>query len=290
MTPFQADLVLVVVTSITGTIFLFTKIGMEELSPSTFIFYRYGIGALTALLLYRKSLRSLSWPAVRAGAQLGVLLGVGATLMAYGLQYTDSGKAAFIIATDIVLVPFLVYAVSREIPGRSVWIGLITAFIGLYLLTYDPTTGFSLQYGDIFLLGAAFCFTGYIVLNSHVTRRFNVLLLTISQLSVVTLIALAWALMDGTFVFTLSSNLWLNVLYLGVVATGIRFSMQGFGQKYTSATHAGLIFALEPVFASLYGIVFLGEVLNGRQWQGCGLILLGCVVAKIRRRNQGLVA
>jgi len=267
----------VLVTLIWGSTFVMVKDALNSVQPLGFLSLRFLLAAVVLGLLFRKRLRSSARREVVAGLLIGVWLFAGYFLQTVGLQYTTSSKAGFITGLSVVIVPVLATVLLREPPTQSAIVGASLATVGLAFLSLRGNLTFS--YGDLWVLGGALGFALQIVTVGHFAPSMDPARLTFFQIAATGLISLALAPWVETLTFSLAPSAWFAVVFTGLVATALVLSIQTKAQQFTSPTHTAVIFALEPVFAALFGFLLAGDRLGPRELIGCTLILLGMLAA-----------
>jgi drug/metabolite transporter (DMT)-like permease len=216
--------------------------------------------------------RRLLW---RAGAIAGVLLFGGYATQTVGLQYTTPSTSAFITGLYVVLTPVVEAVAYRRTPERAVWVGIVLATIGLYLLTGADV---HLGRGELLTLVCALLFAGHIVYLGAYARRLPPAAFTGMQLGMVAVLSLPAATAQG--VGTLTALAVFAVIFTGVACSAIALPLQLWGQRRIPAARAALILLAEPVFAGIAGYVN-GERLAAEQLAGAAIILVGIAVSEI---------
>jgi len=288
----RADGVLVAVTFVWGLSFVIVRNALFEAPPVAFLFWRFLLASAIALLLAWRRPRGPGL--LRDGAAVGLLLGCGMALQVLGQVETTASKAAFLTGLSVVLTPFAAYLRSRRLPSLENAAGIALASVGFVLLTF-PREGWTLGRGDAFVLCAAVVFAFYVVELSERAPRHDALSLTAVQLPTVAAVAGLLALALRTPLarglaavgaearpLVLSRTVAASILYLGSIGTVGTFLGQAWAQRRISATHAAILFALEPVFAALFAAWLLGERLGGRGLAGAASVLGGIVLSEIR--------
>jgi len=277
MTRLRADLGLVFVAVLWGATFVVIKLGLTEMGPFCFIFLRFLTGALMMMLVVRKL--HFSRLELLGGVALGGLLASGLQLQTLGLELTTASKAAFITGLSVVIVPCLMAAYFRRIPPLATLVGIILATAGLGFLCLEEQLQFDT--GDLWVLASTFCFAGHIISVSYFSKRCSPLNLNFLQLSFAALLAGAIAPQLEPITLNYTHVGWGAVLFMGAVSSALLFSVQLSSQRYTTPTHAALIFALEPVSAAFFGWLILAEALTYKEYLGCGLIIVGMLTAEL---------
>ena len=285
----RADAALLVVTMIWGSSFIVVKNVVSDSPPLAFLFFRFAVAtALCGALALR---RPRSPGLLRDGGIIGLLLAGGMTCQVLGQIETTASKAAFLTGLSVVMTPFAAFLRTRRLPSLENAAGITLAGLGFLLLTFPGGAG-PINRGDVLVFACAIVFAFYIVEMSLRTRSHDALWLTTVQLAVVMVVAAvlgAVARLAGA-AFELRPLVWegtflRSVLYLGTIGTVGTFVTQTWAQGHMSATHAAIIFALEPVWAALLAAWFLGERLGVSGWWGGALVLAGIVVSELRLRR-----
>ena len=271
-----------------GVAFVAQSVGMEYVGPFTFNSVRFLIGGMVLLPVVimsrkEKGLETDSQDGkqrvlVLGGLCCGMALCVASCLQQIGIGYTTVGKAGFITAMYIVIVPLL-GIVLRKKTTWLVWISVVLASVGLYFLCMTETL--SVGRGDLYVLACALVFSVHILLIDHFSPKVDGVELACFQFLVSGVIAgvaaLIWEQPDLTSILAA----WAPILYAGVLSSGVGYTLQVVGQKGVDPTVASLVLSLESVFSVLAGWVLLGQGLSGREWMGCGLMAVAIVLAQI---------
>ncbi len=282
--PLNADLVLLLVCVVWGTTFVVIKVGLADTSPFNFVAVPFGVASAVFFVLALPRLGGLSRRELWRGVLMGLLLVGGYVTQTVGLSLTTASKAGFITGLSVVLVPlFARFGLGHRVGWAvAAGVGLATAGLGLLSLTADLRP----EPGDLWVLACAFGFAGHILAVAELSRGCDAFRLALVQTAVV-------ALGGGLLALSLEGGVGLPpgmgliaALYTGVLGTGLVLGLQIPAQKYTSPSHAALIFAAEPVFAALFAAALLGERLGPKELVGGGLILAGMLLAELRRPSE----
>ncbi len=276
MTHGRAVAGLVFVTLVWGATFTVVKGALADASPLVLVAARFGLASLLLLPLAPRLTRA----EVVGGVVLGLLFWGGIALQTTGLQETTPSRSAFITSLTAPLVPIVGWVAYRERPGLRVLVAILVATAGLYLLT-DPGTG-GPNRGDLLTALGAILFAGHIVAIGRFTGHGDSGRLLLVQLGVTALLAAAAAPMVGGARFAPTPALGLALLFLVSTAIGT-FWYQLRAQRVLSPTETGLIFTLEPVFASIMSWLAIGETLSAVQWLGGGLVVCAMALSALRR-------
>jgi len=285
------DLIFLAAAVIWGFTFVAQRIGMEHVGPFTFIAARFIVGSIFLLPFVfitgrrnkdkeaksdRKSF--LLW-SIAAGA----FLFLGASFQQYGLVYTTAGKAGFITGLYVVLVPILGLLFGHR-TGFGTWVGAVLAIAGLYLLSIKGR--FEVDRGDMLVFFCAFFWAGHVLTIARMSKRYDVLKVALFQNLVCFLLALVMAVITEEIVLEKLLDALVPILYAGIMSTGIAFTLQVVGQRHAHPTHASILMSTEAVFAVVGGWLILGEIMSGRNFAGCVLMLIGMVISQIHSRMQ----
>lgn len=274
-----------------GTAFVAQSVGMDYLGPCAFTAVRNFIGcvALLPVIGLASRLRSGAQPEEAApapgkkalfgwGAACGLLLGGATLLQQAGMQTASAGKAGFLTALYIVIVPVLGIFLGRR-PGLKVWMGVVLALVGAYLLSVKGGAG--IASGDLLVIASAVVFSLHILVIDSVPAGVDGVRLSCVQFLVAGAFALVLALFLETFTWRDILSAWVPLLYTGVVSSGVGYTLQILGQRTVNPTVASLILSLESVFAALAGWAILGQALSLRELFGCALVFVAVILAQL---------
>ena len=291
MNKVKGELCLFLAALIWGSAFIFQKMGMDHIGPFLFGLFRFGLGAIALLpvIWIRDAAgRRGSHPkAVTRFRDRQLLVGslwcglanfVAGSLQQVGIVYTTAGKAGFITAMDIVIVPILLLFLKRRV-GRATWIGIALASVGLYLLCI--TEAFTLELGDGLVMGCAVAYSFQILLIDHYAERTDPLKLSCLQFLLAGVLSGAAAFFFEPIQLQAILDCAVPILYVAILEVSIAFTLQVVGQRYTPPAIAALIMSLESVFAAVCGALFLHETMSGREIAGCAILFAAFVISQL---------
>lgn len=265
----RAELVLLGITAIWGFTFPAMKVSLEYVSPILFLAYRFGIASLLMLLLFRG--RVLRRETLFEGFVLGVTLFFGHGFQIVGLKYTTASNSAFITSLYVVFTPFIAYFLLGDRPGLRDVLSLMMALTGLFLIS-GASLGFN--YGDLLTVLCALSFAFQIVLIQRFGEK-DYLSLAFWQIFWNFALSFAYATAVEGLTLPGGINAWMGILYTGIFATVVAFTLQVRYQRETKAYRAALIYSAEPVFGHVSAFITMGEVLSTKGYLGALLILSG---------------
>jgi drug/metabolite transporter (DMT)-like permease len=219
----------------------------------------------------------------KAGLICGAALFVAASLQQVGLVYTDAGKAGFITAMYIVLVPILGLFLKRK-PPRTAIPSVIIAVIGLYLLSCMGVT--QVNKGDLLILGCALAYAVQITCIDRFAPDVDCFRLNCIQSLLVATLSVPFVVFTETVDTGNILSCWGPLLFAGVLSMGLAYSLQILGQKDLEPTAASLIMSLESVFAVLGGWWLLGETMTPWELTGCGMVFAAVVISQLPERRK----
>ena len=213
------------------------------------------------------------------GIYCGLVMAVASSLQQIGITMTTAGKAGFITALYIILVPLMGVFIGKKIP-RIIWFCVVLAMAGFYLLCVKE--GFSISKGDILVLFCSVGFSVHIMTIDHFTSKgVDGVKMACIQFAVAAIVMTpVMFLLENPSVSGLLSA-WMTIAYAGILSTGVGFTLQIVAQKDTDPTTATLIMSLESVFAAVSGCLFLNEVLLPKEILGCILVFVAVILAQV---------
>lgn len=290
-----STVMLVSCAMIWGSSYVAQMIGTQEIGPFSFIASRYviSVAVLTlflAVLQKRAKRRTYAsrhaeWAkrakftaTLRRGAICGAALFTGSMLQLIGMMQTTTGKAAFITATFIVIVP-IYSAFGGKRPSRSALISIFMSMGGLYLLSIKEN--FSVGRGDLLIFLSAFFWAAHIMLCAAFSRKSDPIKLSAVQFGVVALLSLAGALILEKPSLASVAASWAPIVYAGLFCTCVAYTFQMAAQRYVSPLATSIIMSTESIFAAIFGYFVFAEVLSARELVGCAALFAATLIAQL---------
>jgi drug/metabolite transporter (DMT)-like permease len=280
----RAELGLASICLVWGATFVVVKGALADVSTLLFLGLRFTLATLVLLciFLYRRGIRTaLRKGPVFGGLLAGVCLFGGYFLQTEGLKYTTPGKCGFITGLYIVLVPLFSAALHRRLPDRFEMLGVGLATAGMGLMAIDGES-LRINIGDLLTMGCAVLYAVHILVLGRFSPTMSVERLTLLQLGTCAVLGLAASPFAEQVYFRQTSSAWSAIVITAVLATALAFTVQTWGQKYTTPTRTALIFALEPVFALATSYAVGAEALTARSVSGAACILGGILAVELK--------
>ena len=265
---------------------LFSQQALQSFSPFWFLGLRFFCAGLIISIIGWRTLVNLSAAQWWLCLKLGLLMGVALLLWITGLSHSSHlGESAFITSLAVIYVPIIGRIIYGTKISRSLLGPLCMAVIGLATLMLK--NGFSIEASQTYLLIAALIFATHFVITASVVRDMPALAITATQMTSVGLLGMtaAW-LTEPEFDWNLGVVAWQWMVWSIFVASLLRFAIQTYAMKLTSANNAGMVLVMEPVFTVIIAAWYLQESLSLNQWVGCGLIFGAIVVYQYLRLRE----
>ena len=268
-----------------GSAFVAQSVGMEYVEPFTFTFTRSIIGGcvlIPVIILLRKG----NLPGVRitkyewiGGICCGIALCAASNFQQIGMLHTTVGKAGFITALYVVIVPILGLFLKKRVPVL-VWFCVALSVVGLYLLCM-PKGAFVLGRGDVLVLICALLFSFHILIIDYFSPKGDGAVISCIQFWVCGILSgIMMLFVEHPSLTNIMDAKW-SILYAGVLSSGVAYTLQVVAQKNVNPTVASLIMCLESVVAVLAGWLILGDKMSAREIAGCMFMFVAIVLAQL---------
>lgn len=277
----KADLALVLVTLFWGVSYYLVDLCLSELQPMNLNAFRFLLAFLVLAPIFWKKVRHASRATLKYSVIIGALLvGVyaGAT---YGVANTSISNAGFICALPVVFTPLLDFLCNRRRPEKKLGVALLLCTVGLALLTLNEQ--FRPASGDLICLICAVCYAADMLVTEKAVKlpEVDAMTLGVCQLGVAGVLMLLVSALVEQPRLPSSPRIWGAAVFLGLFCSGVAFVIQAVAQQYTTASHVGVIFTLEPVFSAIVAYFFANEKLLPRGYIGAVLMLLSLLVMEM---------
>jgi len=281
---------LFIAAAIWGFSFVAQRSGMDYVGPYTFNGVRFALGSLSLLPIYfyqrnKSGQTPLKTPykLYSSSILLGLVLFIAASLQQIGMQYTTAANGGFITSLYVVLVPIFYLFLNKKV-SSNIWIGAFVATVGLYLLSVKE--GVEINWGDSLVLMSAVFWAIHVMLIGHFAPRFSIILLSIIQFATTSILSLivAFAIESPEFNSIIAGAI--PIIYGGVFAVGIAYTLQVFAQKEVPSEQAAIILSFESAFALLGGWLILSESHGLKSLVGAALMLIGIIISQVKWKNK----
>lgn len=290
--PIKNIFLLLTTAIIWGVAFVAQQVGMDYIGPLAFNAIRCIMGfiVIAPVVWFLDKKKSAFAKAnenkkltLKAGVICGAVLAVAMMFQQFGMKYTTAGKAGFITALYIVIVPILGMAFGKKV-GIKIWASVGISIVGLYLLCMK--TGFSLDLGDSLVFACAFAFSVHILVIDHFAGKVDGVKMACIQFLVAALVsAIAMVLFENIPTWEMLWAVRVPLLYTGIMSSGVAFTLQIVGQKGVNPTVASLILSLEAVISAVAAWLILQQGMTEREMLGGGLMFFAIILAQLPDRK-----
>lgn len=290
----KGSLQLTLTALIWGVAFVAQSVGMDYVGPWTFNCVRNILASIILIPIIFLVNKLENKPkeetfldpqvrksTIRGGIICGLFLCSASMLQQYGITESSVGKAGFITALYIIIVPFLSLFLHKKI-GWNAWVSAVVAVTGFYIMSISGKP--SIEHGDILLLACAFLFSLQILAVDKYVTQTDAVGLSWIQFIVSAVISFAGMMIFERPAFNDILAAWLPIMYAGIMSSGVAYTLQIIGQKNVEPALASLLMSLESVFSALAGWVILGQVLSPKERIGCCLVFAGVILAQLPLR------
>lgn len=281
MTGYKA--MLFAATIIWGAAFVVMKNAVEMIGPAQLVGVRFFLAGILLAIIFRKQFKSVLSPGgIRAGAIMGLILFTAFWLQTLGLTDTTPGKNAFLTATYCVMVPLIMWAISRHFPGWSCIIAALTCIAGIGLVSIQPGM-FSIGFGDGVTLAGAAVFALEIIFIARFTKTYSAIGITVVQFICCGLLGLVFG---GIFeaapnLSAITPDFFLELAYLVTLSSCVCYVFQNVGLAHVPPAQGALILSLESVFGVISSVILYGEQLTFQMVAGFALIFIAILISEL---------
>lgn len=283
MTRIQANMLLLLAGVIWGMGFVAQSTAMASIGPFLFIGIRSAIAALTVLPWSiaegRRAESRLQGSSYLHFMLVGAMLFTGLALQQIGLITTSVTNAGFLTGLYVVMVPVLGVVIFRNWPHPVVWPSAAACLLGIFLLSGGQAT--ALKSGDWLVICGALFWAMQVILITRANRTGRPVTLSCVQFATAAVAGLTIAAPTESFDWNAVALTWKEILFTGVFSSGIAFTLQAIGQRYTTSAQAAIFLSSEALFAALFGAIFLGDRLTFTGFVGCGLLFAAMLAVEV---------
>lgn len=275
---------LLVCALVWGGSFVVIKDAINYIPTAWLMTLRFTLSVIVVGIIFRKRLKeNLDIRHLTFGALLGILNGFGFLFQNGALAYTTAGKTAFIASIYCAMIPFVNWLIAKKKPHISSIIAACMCVAGIGLISLGTDFSFSFGIGEQMALISAIIFAFVFILTAELSHKLDIITLTIIQLGVSTLPCLGWALCFETMpnFSQIPSTAWMALAYIIFIATALTGVLQNRSQKSISPIQASLIISLDTIFAAIFGVIFLSEVITPTIFLGFIVIFVAIFISEL---------
>jgi len=278
-----SDISLFFVAVVWGGGFVIIKDTLSTVTPMLLISLRFIMASVIMYFILNKKIGKITKTDFKKGSVVGIALYLAFATQTYGLQFTTASKQGFLTAVYVAIVPFLYWILYKKRPEIKVFVGSLLTIIGIGLISLHGDLNINI--GDILTLICAIFFAAHIILIEYFAKDMNVYKLAFLQITVAAVLATISALLTEPFTLNLTTRAWYSISFLAVFSTFGCFTVQTIAQKYTSSSHASILMSLESVFAAIFGILLLNEVMTPLMIFGSILIFIAILIIELDKNG-----
>lgn len=283
---FAGDAMMLAATMIFGGITIFSKQILSELDIFNMVALRFLIAFAVCFIVFHKKYRAVDKETTIHAAVIGTLLFISFAFMTIGCKYTTASNAGFMMSLVAFFTPIIVWMKDKTAPsGRQVASIVITLIgVGLMCLSGDLT----LNMGDAACIMSALFYALQMLYTEKYTEKHDPILLGTYQLIFVAVYGFLFSfILEDGLRLPVSPAGWGQLMYLALGCGALGFILQTAAEKYSSANHATVIYASQPVFVAVFSYLLMNEPISFRQIIGIVLVFLGVLIT-VRRSESGL--
>ena len=277
-----ADLMILLSALLWGGEYVVVKEMLDYLPPNWINAFRFIAASMIIVPLFFRRIRKLSLEEIKGGTILGFFMFGGFTLQTIGIQFTTAGKSGFLTSAYVILVPFVLWIFKRTFPGIKSFISAGVLIAGISLLSLEEGGG-GFNKGDLMTLGAALCFSGSIIGFDYFAKKHDPINLTFIEMFSGGLMSLVVAVSTEQVpsVSGYGGTEIVQILYLVLLGSLFCHILSNVAMKWAEPAHASILWSLESIFALIFGIIFLNEILNIRMIFGFILVLAAVIITEL---------
>ncbi|MEQ2400408.1 DMT family transporter [Peptoniphilus hominis (ex Hitch et al. 2025)] len=283
----KASIMLFITSIIWGLAFVAQAQGMEHIGPFTFTAARSVVAIIFLYLTYvffnktSKTYREQKFDmkrTIRGGILCGLVFTFGINFQQFGLVYTTAGKASFLTALYIVFIPIIGLFYGKKI-NKKLQMCIVLAMIGTYLMSVKGSL--SMNIGDLITIFGSIVFAIHILMLSEFSKDTNAVLVSLIQFAVCGFFSLIAALIFEGIDMSAILKSYLPILYVGILSSGVGFTIQLMALKELDPVVASMISSLESVFGAVFGWLILSQSMSEREIIGGIIIFVATLIAQL---------
>jgi len=278
---YTADASLMLISLIWGSTFIVIKKSIDSFDPISFVSVRFIIASAVMLIISANRLNKIDKALLKDGTILGLALFAIYFFQTLALKFSPATEVGFLTGLYVLFVPVLSTIFLKKSPHLFSWIGVIFSSAGMVMITMADSVNVST--GQVFAILNAFFIGVQIILTDKYSRKYDVILLTTMQLTVVAICSTIYSLAFESPDYSLLTDNYIafSLIFNALIATVFCFLIQTGMQKYTTPTKAAIMFTIEPISSAFFSFAIAGEILMLKQYAGAAMIVLAILVAEV---------
>ena len=280
-----SNLSLLLVAIIWGSGFIGSQMALDANLSSEFImFVRFAIATLIVGVVFYMDLRkNMKKEHIKGGIMIGLFLFLAFYVQTIALQYTTPSNNAFITASNVVMVPFLWWIISKKRPGMKIFVSSFLCLLGIGILSINFSEGFSLRLGDLLTFLCAFLFACQIITTGILAEKMDAKVVVFLQFAVATVCGfIMFMINDRDFSAFTSPKGMAAVAYLGIFSTCLCYFLQTTAQQHVDSAKAAIILATESLFGTIFSVVLGYDKLTFNMVLGGIIILTSIIMTEVK--------
>lgn len=261
-----------------------------QVTPALLMMVRFTIATAVIGIVFFKRLKShLHKQDLTGGFVIGLFLFLAFFIQIVGLQYTTPANNAFLTATNVVMVPFIWWMISKQKPPKRIFAASVLCLVGIGLLSINATQGIHFSLGDILTLVCALAFACQIVATDYYSGKIDTVVIVFLQFLVAALFSsIVFLITDRNMTPLWTKDGFLSVMYLALFSTCLCYFLQTTAQKYVPASKAAIILATEALFGSMFSVMIGYDALSVQMLLGGGVIMISLVLTEVKFKSKSV--
>lgn len=276
-----ADCSLLLAAVIWGSGFTATQMALDSgFLPLTTMALRFGIAAVLMSIIFIKKLKKINREDIKAGSVVGFFLFTAFASQTVGLQFTTPSKNAFLTASNVILVPFIYWFMTKKKPDIFSVMAAFMCVSGIAFISLEKDL--TLGIGDSLSLLCAILFAFHISSTGFYSQKVDTTVLSVTQMWFAAVLAFIGSFFTESFPKTVPISGILSIIYIGVFSTMVAFFIQTTAQKYTTPTKTAIILSTEALFGTIFSVIILKEIITLKMIIGGIAIFLAIITAETK--------
>jgi drug/metabolite transporter (DMT)-like permease len=267
-------------TAFWGISFPVTKMAVNGVSQSIFLFYRFALATLVLAIVFFPRLKKMNRNDLVGGVLLSFPLTFGIWFQTLGLKYSPASQCAFVAGLSVVVVPILKMMFYKTTISLKMWCAALIALSGLFVISIKG--GFYIGAGDLYTIVGAIGFSYYLIRVERYSLTNDIIPTIVPMFFTAMVIMLCIAVTEpGANWLPKEPQFWPGILYCALLSTAFMYTVSNISQRYITAEKVAIIYLFEPVFAAIAAYFLLNELVSWRLLVGGLFIFAGTIISEI---------